>query len=188
MGRTHVVKLTGNTDFPTPTPKLSDITDACDALDAAGNAYDFNRGKLEKEARDVSFEVLKSLIRELGGYVQANCKGQRELILSTGFDVRKPNEPVGQLPAAQNVRALVQPYPGRLEVRWDGVRGRSMYQLWITDGDPNDASGWKLLLQSTKNRHVVDELTSNTVYTFRVVVLGTAGASPVSDIAAAKAA
>lgn len=188
MGRTHVIKLTGNADFPTPTPKLLDITDACDALDAANNAYDFNRGKLEKEARDVSFQVLKSLIRELGGYVQANCKGEKELILSTGFDVRKPNEPVGPLPAAQNVRALVQPYPGRLEVRWDGVAGRSMYQLWMTSGDPVDPAGWKLLLQSTKNRHLVESLTSDKVYTFRVVVLGTAGASPVSDIASAKAA
>lgn len=188
MGRNHVTMLTGNADFPTPTPALADITSACDKLDDANNAYDFNRGKMEKEARDESFKMLKALIRELGGYVQSNCKGQKDLILSAGFNVRKNSEPVGLLPAAKNLQALVTPYPGRLEVRWDGVKGRSMYQLWITDGDPNASEGWRLLLQSTKNRHVIEDLVSNTVYTFRVVTLGTAGASPASDIAHAKAA
>lgn len=188
MGRNHVTMLTGNPDFATPTPSLASISSACDKLDSASQAYDFNRGKLEKEARDEAFKYLKELIRELGGYVQSNCKGQKDLILSTGFNVRRSNVPVGLLPAAKNLEALVTPYPGRLEVRWDGVKGRSMYQLWITDGDPNDAGGWRILLQSTKNRHVINDLVSNTVYTFRVVTLGTAGASPASDIAHAKAA
>jgi len=143
---------------------------------------------VEKVARDVAFKALKTMIRELGGYVQANCKGLKDLILSTGFDVRRPNDPVGQLPAAQNVRAMVTPYSGRLEVRWNGVRGRSMYQLYSTSKDPQDPTGWSLLLQSTRNRHIIIGLESNATYTFRVVVLGTAGASPVSNIASAKVA
>lgn len=188
MGRNHVTMLTGNADFPTPSPALVDISKACDELDTAVQAFTFNRGKLEKEARDLAFLALKDLIRELGGYVQANCKGQKELILSTGFDVRRPSTPIGLLPAAQNVRALVMPYPGRLEVRWDGRRGRLGYELSYTAGDPLDPAGWKLLVVTTKNRYVVEDLVSNTVYTFRVVVLGAAGASPASDIASAKAA
>lgn len=188
MGRNHVTMLTGNAAFPTPQPALASITAACDALDVANQAYDFNRGKLEKDARDEAFVVLKGLIKELGGYVQSLCQGQKDLILSAGFNVRKRNEPIGELPAPQNVRALVTVYPGRLEVRWDAVKGRSMYQLWMTSGDPLDAGRWSLLLQSSKNRHVIEDLVSNTVYTFRVTALGAAGASPVSDIASAKAA
>ncbi len=188
QGRNHVVMLTGNVAFPTPTPTLPAITAACDVLDVANQAYDFNRGKLEKQARDTAFQALKDLIRELGGYVQSKCGGDKDLILSAGFNARRPNDPLGLLPAPQDMRALVTPYPGRLIVRWNGVKGRSMYQLYMTTGDPQDPAGWSLLLQSTKNSHILDDLTSDKVYTFRTVALGTAGASPVSDIASAKAA
>jgi hypothetical protein len=188
QGRNHVVMLTGNLTYPTPTPTLAAITAACDALDLANQEYEFNRGKVEKQTRDTAFLALKDLIRELGGYVQSKCNGDKDLILSAGFNPRRPNDPLGLLPAPQDMRAIVTPYPGRLEVRWKGVKGRNMYQLYMTDKDPADPVSWKLLLQSSKNRHTIDDLESNKVYTFRTVALGTAGASPVSDIASAKAA
>jgi len=186
-GRNHVTMLTGNIAFPTPTPTLLVLGAACDTLDVANQAFEFNRGKVEKQTRDTAFIALKDLLRELGGYVQANCNGNKDLILSTGFNTRRPNDPVGPLNAPQNLRVRVAPYPGRLDVSWKGVRGRLMYQLYYTSMDPLDPAGWKLLLQSSKNRHIVDELKNDTVYTFRCVALGTAGPSPVSDIASAKA-
>lgn len=187
-GRNHVVMLNGNADFPTPTPTTVDLTKACDKLEAASNAYNFNRGKLEKEARDVAFAELKFLIRELGAYVQNNCKGEKELILSTGFDVRRPSVPVGDLPAPGNVIAITTLFPGRIDVRWDGVKGRSAYEVYINDGDPSSESGWKLLVVTPKTRFIATSLTSNKIYAFRVVAIGPVGASPVSDVAIAKAA
>jgi hypothetical protein len=187
-GRNHVKMLEGNPAFTEPTPKLTDITAQCDELDKANQAFDFNRGKVEKQTRDTLYRELKAMIQELAGYVQANCKGDRDLILSTGFDVRKKSEPIGDLTTPQNVRVAVSVYPRRLDVAWDGVYGKKMYQLWMTDGDPLDAAGWKLLLQTTRNRYKAEGLESNKVYSFRVVALGTAGPSPVSNIAAAKAA
>ena len=187
-GRNHVTMLTGNAAFPTPTPTTAALGTACTTLDDANQAYDFNRGKTEKEARDVAFAALKDLVRELAGYVQANCNNQKELIISTGFDVRRLAEPLGLRPAPANVRALVTPYPGRLELRWNGVRGRSIYAVEMTDTDPLNPAGWAPLIQTSKNRWTVEGLTSNTVYSFRVTTLGAAGASPVSDIASAKAA
>ncbi len=187
-GRNHVTMLTGNAAFPTPTPTTAALTTACDALDAANQAYDFNRGKTEKETRDVAFAVLMDLIRELAGYVQAHCNNEKDLILSTGFDVRRIATPLGELPPPSNVRALVTPYPGRLEVRWAGVPGRRLYSLYMTDKDPQDPASWKLLTQTSKNRYTVENLTSNTVYTFRLQTIATAGVSPMSDIASAKAA
>lgn len=182
-GRNHVTMLTGNAAFPTPTP-----TTACDDLDTANQAYDFNRGKTEKETRDVAFAALLDLIRELAGYVQANCNNEKDLILSTGFDVRRIAFSLGVLPTPGYVRALVTPYPGRLDVRWAGVRGRRIYSLYITDKDPQDPVSWKLLAQTSKNSFTAEGLQSNTVYTFRLQTIAAAGASPMSDIASAKAA
>lgn len=187
-GRNHVTKLTGNAAFPTPTPKLIDLTAACDALDAANQAFDFNRGRVDKEVRDTAFKALKEMVRELAGYVQSNCANDKDLILSTGFNVRRIAEPLGEPPAPANVRARVTPYPGRLEVRWKGVRGRLMYSLFMTAGDPLDPTGWKLLVQTSKNRYTVEDLTSDKVYTFRLQTIAASGVSPVSDIASAKAA
>ncbi|MBK7381725.1 MAG: fibronectin type III domain-containing protein [Flavobacteriales bacterium] len=187
-GRNNVAMLTGNIAFATPTPTLPTITAACDAADAANQAYDFNRGKVEKQTRDKRFAELLDLIRELGGYVQAHCTNDKDLILSTGFDVRRRSEPLGPLAAPKNVQALVTPFPGTLKVRWSGVRGRSIYVLEMTATDPLDPAGWKVKVKGSKNRYEITGLNSNTVYTFRVTALGAAGASPVSDIASAKAA
>ena len=186
--RNHVTMLTGNAAFATPTPTLLVLTAACDTLDTANQAYDFNRGKTEKETRDKAFDELKDLVRELGGYVQANCNNEKDLILSAGFDVRRIATPLGPLPAPGNVRALVTAFPGRLELRWQGVRGRLIYAVYMTDTDPLDPAGWKLLTQTSKNRYTVEGLTSNTVYTFRLQTIATAGVSPMSDVASAKAA
>ncbi|MEO8066968.1 MAG: fibronectin type III domain-containing protein [Flavobacteriales bacterium] len=187
-GRNNVTMLTGNAAFPTPTPTLAAITAAYDALDTANQAYDFNRGKAEKEARDAAFATAMEQMRELAGYVQAHCNNDKELIISSGFDVRRLSQPIGPLPAPANVRALVTSYPGRLELRWNGVRGRIIYGAEITDTDPLNAGGWAPLAQTSKNRYTVEGLKSNTVYSFRITTIGSDGASPVSDIATAKAA
>ena len=187
-GRNHVTMLTGNAAFPTPSPTTAALTTACDTLDTANQAYDFNRGKTEKEARDAAFKDLRLMVRELAGYVQATCNNDKELIISTGFDVQRTSESLGLLPAAGNLRALVTPYPGKLELRWNGVRGRSLYRLEITQTDPLNPAGWSALAETGKYRYTADGLTSDKVYSFRVTVVGAAGPSPVSDIATAKAA
>ena len=68
------------------------------------------------------------------------------------------------------------------------MRGRLIYAVYMTDTDPLDPAGWKLLTQTSKNRYTVEGLTSNTVYTFRLQTIATAGISPMSDVASAKAA
>lgn len=187
--RNCVTMLTGNPNYPAPTtPTTAELTTAADALDAANQAYEFNRGKLEREARTVAFIELKDLMRELGGYVQAKSEGDRDKILSAGLDTRSKGTPIGPLPAPGNLRALVTLYAGRLDLRWDGVKGRSVYEVWRTAGDPNVAAGWSLIALTSKVRYSDAGLVSNTVYHYRVVAQGPAGASPASDTAGAKAA
>ena len=68
------------------------------------------------------------------------------------------------------------------------MRGRRIYSLFMTDKDPLDPGGWKLLVQTSKNRYTVEDLTSDKVYTFRLQTIAASGVSPMSDIASAKAA
>ncbi len=114
--------------------------------------------------------------------------GDQDLITSAGFETVKSRQPIGQLPAPTDVRAVVRPYPGSLEVRFGGVKGRLSYKLYICKGDPLVEANWELYTVTGKTRVVVDGLESNATYCFRVMALGAAGASPVSDYATAKAA
>lgn len=188
MSRTNVAKLTGNLAFTTPNPPLADITAAANRLDQAIRDYDFTRSRQDKQERDIAFEELKAMRADLGAYVQTTSAGDQELITSAGFETEKARQPIGQLPAPLNVLALVRPYPGSLELRYKGVKGRLSYQIHICSGDPNVEANWHLHATTGKNRMVFDNLESNVVYYFRVVALGAAGWSPVSDVASAKAA
>lgn len=186
--RTNVSKLTGNAAFPTPIPALATVTTATDRLDAAVQAYEFSRSRLDKQERDIAYAELKGLRRDLGGYVQTVSNGDPELITSAGFEMVASPKPKGILPAPKDVLALVRAFPGSLELRFAGVRGRLAYQIHMCEGDPLDEKNWRLHATTGKNRYQFDGLESGKNYFFRVEALGAAGVSPVSDIASAKAA
>ena len=186
--RTNISKLTGNAAFVTPSPTLAAFTTATDRLDKAIQNYDFSRSRQDKQERDGAYADLKAMRADLGAYVQTTSAGDLEQITSAGFETEKGRQPLGQLPAPADVRAVVRPYPGSLEVRFGGVKGRLSYQLFICKGDPLVEANWELYITTGKTRLVVDELESNATYFFRVVALGAAGMSPVSDVATAKAA
>lgn len=186
--RTNVTRMTDNPNFPTPTPPLADLTAVADRLDSAVQAYDFTRSRIDKQERDAAFAALKDLRQDLGAYVQSISNGELAVITSAGFTTRAQAHPVGQLPAPQNVRTLVRPYPGSLELRFGGVKHRIMYRTWICTGDPLVESNWEVHSLTGKVRVVVDGLESGKNYFFRVEALGVAGPSPMSDVSSAKAA
>lgn len=191
-GRNTSTMMAANPAFlapnPLPNPSLADLDAACDKLATASEAYTFNGGKLQKEARDVAFEELKVIYRGLGGYVQGISEGSKDIILSAGFDVAKLPTPVGELPAVGNVRAAATQFHGMIDVRWNGVKNRRLYKLYMTEGDPSLEAGWELLAETGKNRYIVEGLERFKTYSFRVEAIGPLGASPMSDAASATAA
>ncbi|MBZ0207281.1 MAG: fibronectin type III domain-containing protein [Flavobacteriales bacterium] len=186
--RNMVAMMTGNATYATPTPALADVSAASVVLEEAISAYQLNPGPGEVVDRDVAFDALKSLVTDLGGYVQSASNGDITLIKSAGCVVRKSPEPVGMMPKPKNVTAQNSPLRGRIEVRWGGVRGRSVYELEFCLGDPTVEANWKLLALTSKNWYNADGLESDSEYYFRVKAIGAAGAGPLSDSAHAKAA
>jgi hypothetical protein len=191
-GRNHVTMMTGNAAFlapnPVPNPSLATLTAACDKLDTANQAYAFNRGKVEKEARDLAYEELKVIIREMSGYVQLASKGEKDIILSAGFDTVKAPTSAGIPSVPADVRADATKVHGQIEVRWGASKGHRLYKLYQTDGDPTQEAGWVLIAETGKVRHIVDGLARFKTYSFRVVAVGSVGISIPSDAASATAA
>ncbi len=185
-GRAHVVAMTGNPVYATPTPPLATITAACDAAESAEIAVTTNGGKQDHIIRNERLEELKELIRELAGYVQAVSQGDEEKIASAAFATRKLPEPSGVPPAPGNLRVRITTKPGELSIRWGGVEDRRIYQLQINDSDPLVEANWTLLLMLSKNFHTATGLISHKAYSFRVCAVGADGIGPWSDIATSK--
>jgi hypothetical protein len=181
--RALFIALTGNADFPTPTPTLAVLDAAADALEAAEAAVINNGGRQDYLARNERDTDLRSLITLLGSYVQVTSGGDPEKILSAGFQTRKVAAPLGLLPAPGNLRAVASSLPGVIDLRWDRVRGRLIYQVEICEGDTLLPENWKPLILLGRNAHTAVGLTSHKDYSFRVRAIGAAGPSPLSDTA-----
>ena len=191
-GRNHVTMMTANPAFlapnPVPNPKLAEVAAVCDKLDLANQAYAFNKGKVEKETRDLAYEELKVVIRNLGNYVQLASEGEKELVLSAGFDVVRSPKQAGIPTVPSDVRAEATKVQGQIEVRWGASKGHRLYKLQQTEGDPTLETGWELIAETGKVRFVVNGLDRFKTYSFRVVAVGTVGNSIASDAASATAA
>lgn len=187
-GRNHIEDCTGNANLSLPANFLTDFTAACDALEKANMASSQNGGRMDTLTRKQRRADVEDFVRKLAGYVEAQCIDEVEKIASAGFEVRKANAPVGIPGQTKNLRAKRGVLGGEIDVRWDGLRGRRMTNLYICSGDPNVEANWSLLLQTTKNYHLAEGLVSDAQYYFRVEAIGTAGVGPMSDVATSKAA
>jgi len=173
---------------PLPVPTLLEVTAAIDKLQEAEESYAFNKGKVEKEKRDVAFMEAKEIFFLMGGYVQRASGGDKEIILDAGLDVDKNPAAAGVPEAPPNVRAEATKVLGQIIVRFGASKGRRVYKLFKTEGDPSKEEGWELIAQTGKVRYVVDGLERFKTYSFRVIAEGVAGNSIPSDAASATAA
>ena len=182
-GRNHVTMLTGNPNFPPPTtPPAADITTACDLLETSIQEVQFFGGKVAHELKRTRAKAVRALIKELGGYIQANCDGDRNKILSAGFDVVPDPTPVEELAMPQNLRALLTNAAGEVPVRWNVVDDATNYLVEVNNTDPDEESGWTVVAYTSRSRYIVTGLTTAKFYWFRVQALGRKGLkSPLSE-------
>lgn len=180
-GRNHVEMLTGNASFPTPTPALATITTACNDLETSITAVLFHGGRVAHEQKRTRERALYGLLKELAGYVQANCDNDRDKVLSAGFEFRADSRPVEKLEMPQALRAQLTDFSGQVPLRWKKVPNAVNYQVFSST-DPNEPKSWELVAFTSRTSYTVEALQSATFYWFRVQALGRKGLqSPVSD-------
>jgi hypothetical protein len=176
----YVQKMTGNPNFPSPSPLLSEITAAIEALRlAAANATD--GGKTLKIIKDQKEEILDDLITRLGAYVQDESKGDELIILSAGMEVRKKATPIGELPAPENFIVENDTTKGSMKLKWDVVPGKSSYIVQYAQAGEATLN-WQLAGVPTAAKIVIENLKPGSVYAFRVAAVGAAGQSDWSNV------
>ena len=174
--------MTGNVNYTTPVPSLPTLKTATDSLETA---YNESRGRDKNKIQIMKLRraEMLALITQLAAYVQSTSNGDKEIILSSGFDVIArgvPQPPVGQV---MNVRATNGTVTGSIKILWDKMPGARIYAVELSS-DPFTAESFEIKGISTKIRFQIERLKSGAKYWVRVTAIGKDGPGIASDPAA----
>ncbi|MCB0810444.1 MAG: fibronectin type III domain-containing protein [Flavobacteriales bacterium] len=172
-------KVKGNPNFATPTPAMADLETAIGTLATTNAAVDANPGPVEHQARRVAMAAVEGLVRQLAGYVQAISAGDADIILSSGFAVRRKGSPIGELPRPTKLESLLTNTTGRGSLRWQAEYGADLYHVFMSES--NEPFNWQLVGATTKSRFNADSLEPGKFYWFAVTAIGTAGETSLSE-------
>jgi hypothetical protein len=181
--RNVVTLMTGNTNYPTPSPTLAIVTTSVDAFETAVHDA-LDGGKIVIATRNAARNQLLSLLRQLAPYVTGNCKADLVILLGSGFEGVRTPSPVGVLPAPQNLRLEYTGMSGELRLKFDRVTNAANYsvQTAISPDGP-----WEDQDLSTASRVTISGLTPGKVYWARACANGSQGSSEYGGPATAMA-
>ena len=185
--KTHSIisSMTGNANFTTPVPALATLGAAATAYSAAlikaatGNRVDI-ADKNERRA------ALIALLRSLATYVNLTANGDRSMLISSGLELSKEQEPV-TISKPENLQVVNGISPGELIVSINAVKGAYAYLHQYTTDENMAPNSW-INNPSTTSKIILSNLQSGTKYICRVGALGTNDqllySDPVARIAA----
>ena len=171
--RNVIALMTGNTQYPTPTPTLAVLTTSVNAFETAVHEA-LNGGKIVIATRNAARVDLLALMRQLAAYVQASCNADLLALLGSGFDAVRAPSPVGVLPPPQNPRLSLTGKSGELMLKFDRVTNAVNYPVQTA---PAATGPWSDEDLSTATRVDIGGLTPGETLWARAAANGSAGAS-----------
>lgn len=161
--------MTGNTNFPTPLPALTEVTTAATAYSTAlVNAGTGNR--IDIAVKNTKRIELITLMQQLAGYVTYTAANDRSILLSSGFDISKDPSSI-TITKPENFRVENGPNSGQLKFIVDGVRGAKSYLHEYTTDDTLQPQNWQSNV-STGSKLIIDNFVPGTKYYCRVGAVG----------------
>ncbi|MCZ4408356.1 fibronectin type III domain-containing protein [Cryomorphaceae bacterium 1068] len=178
-----MVNMNGNASFPTPEPDLADVLAASNVLKEWNEKSAFGDRRAISR-RDQAADQLRELLKELSAYVSFTAKGDKDVILSSGFEVQKLPEPSGNLSQPIDLIAKRSDKAGEINLDWKVVPYAKAYQVEYTSDDPaNPAAVWTPGVVTSQSRALVTDLNMGTQYRFRVKAINGQKQSAYSDVA-----
>jgi hypothetical protein len=162
--------LKGNAQFPNPTPALTDVEKKLEeymaSLSAAGG-----RDREKVAIKDNRQAELRQLLTELAHYVTQTCKGDKAMLLSSGFDISpEKSSPQKAPPKLQAEMAM----PGQVTTRVKRVTKARAYVHQITNDPLTPQSVWTSET-TLMPEHTFTGLTSASKVWLRVIVIDRSG-------------
>lgn len=170
--------MTGNAAYPNPEPKLEDLQTAItvfsESLPDPANLNQ-NNASVKNDNR----AALLDMLRQLAAYVTAASKGDRTLILSSGFKVSKERQAAGQLPTPEKATATYGTQSGSVNVACKRVKNAFSYEAQARNGTEE----WGHTKTCPPAKVLLEGLIPGNRYEFQIRAIGTAGPSGWAQIA-----
>ena len=182
--RQIVTAMTGNANFPTPTPALASIATAATTLQTGDGDVLVARQQVSQKisSRNEGEDALDLLMTQLAGYVESVAGDNETMIRSAGMDTRDRRS-VSTADAPGQAQALTPDsgdHDGEIDLTWDRVPGAKSYVVEKSP-DPPTATSWQHAGVSTKAHFTAGGLISGTRYWSRVASVNSNGQSGWSD-------
>lgn len=182
-----IAKLTGSLVFTAPPKSPAAMKTEADAFKTAIEEA-IDGSKAARVHRDTLAAGVRITLNETADYVRMVAKGDRDLLVQSGFELAKDREPIGIPAIPVNVTAIPGLNLGEVIVKWPSVHGAHSYQVLFTDKDPEVFADWTPLTVSTRVRTTAKGLKSLENYWFAVCAIGVSGQSMMSKPALGRAA
>lgn len=175
-------KMENNPLFPKPPAALAKLKKAAPVFQIAlANAL--GRDKHMIAIKDEKKDLVLSLLQELVLYVLKVSKGDRTIILSSGFEPTRERRKTWISPEIEILEVILGG-PGIATTLAKGVKGVKGYVHQYTTKEPDKNTEWHTEGSSLK-KHTFMHLKSEKRYWFRVVGIGTRkrhGYSPIVSV------
>lgn len=162
--------MSDNEYFKNPSPEIPVLLDAIntytDALTAAGTG-----DRIKIAEKNKSRKALEALLRELAAYVMLVAKGDRTILISSGFDLQKEPESKPAVTAPTTLIVKSGSNSGEVIVRAVGAKNVKHYRHEYTVGPLTENSVWIDKLNS-KGKHMFEGLKPTVEHHFRTAGLG----------------
>ena len=185
LARFVVSKMNGNVNFASLAALVTALKDAADNLElriTAANTRDTEAVGEKQLAEALVEELLAKLCDSINGI----AAGDKAVLLTCGFPLRRENSPIGELNPVQNVASRYTPQSGRVSLVFDGPDGARMFNVYRSTS--NNPFTWELIGTTTKQKYNSDGNIPGSIIWFAITAVGTAGESSKSEPARAMAA
>lgn len=165
-----VEKMENNPSFPNPPAALAELKIKQLAFRAArknAEGGDKEMVSIKKELKD----IVQNLMQEVADFVTVTAKGNRSLILNSGFDVPSENNTTRNQPPAIEKLEVELGQAGVVTTIARNVTNAKAYTHQYTKEQPNSHTEW-VGTGSSHATHTFEGLSSGQQYWFRVVVIG----------------
>jgi hypothetical protein len=166
----HWILANGNANIPAPPAPfdLPTLLAANQALTAA-NAAALDGGKKAIAQRQHQKEVVVKLLDQLAKYVEANCKDDMTIFVSSGFKAAASPKPASPT-ASEQVRSVrLGPASGQMRVKLVALPGAGSYELrWAPVPAGGVPTAWvSQPITNVRTATIVSNLTPGTTYAFQ---------------------
>jgi hypothetical protein len=169
QGKAIKAGMTGNANFPTPTPSLACLGDIIATLAAKKVARDraFEAARAATADLHAAEQAYDLAASQLGAYAEGAVGSDVPKLEAVGFPLRKAPEPIVALDMVTDLKVTSNSYSGTLFARWKPLRGTKTYEVQLC-ADPAVDAHWRSIKPSPSSSTTIEGLVPGTKMWVRV--------------------